>query len=76
MKASSGTLSGREAARPGNGLSIDVDRTGPQPLVVTSPTLFSYSGTEIHFIADSHGAIAHFLMRSVEGDDRYDRRKE
>jgi hypothetical protein len=62
-------------AMSGNGLSIDVDRTGPQQLEVMSPTHFSYSGTEIHFVADSQNAIAHFLMRSVEGDDRFDRTK-
>ena len=63
-------------AMAGDGLTIDVDRTGPQPLVMmSSPTHFHYSGTEIHFVGDSQGAITQFLMRSVESDDRYDRKK-
>ena len=60
----------------GDGLFIDVDRTGSQQLVAMSATHFSYSGTEIHFVADSRGAITQLLMRSVEGDDRYDRKQQ
>ena len=74
---------GAQAASPGrqvislsgDSLFLDIDRTGPQHLVPMSETNFSYSGTVIQFVANSQGAITHFLMQGVEGEDRADRKK-
>jgi hypothetical protein len=59
----------------GDSLFLDMDHTGPQQLVPMSLTHFSYSGTVLQFVADSQGAITHFLVQAVEGEDRADRKK-
>jgi hypothetical protein len=90
FKVPRGTLAGyagayeirkKERVRPavislsGDSLFLDIDRTGPQHLVPMSETNFSYSGTVIQFVANRQGAITHFLMHGVEGEDRADRKK-
>jgi hypothetical protein len=59
----------------GDSLFLDLDGTGPQHLVAMSQTNFSYSGTVIQFVPDAQGAVTHFLIRAVEGEDRADRKK-
>jgi hypothetical protein len=59
----------------GDSLFLDVDGTGPQLLVPMSQTNFSYSGNVVQFVADGQDAITHFLIKTVEGEDRADRKK-
>jgi hypothetical protein len=53
----------------GGSLFLDLNRVGPEHLVPLSETDFSLSGTVIRFVADDGGAISHFLIRTVEGED-------
>jgi hypothetical protein len=74
-------MQGNEKIRPavislsGDALFLNMDETGPQRLIPMSGTNFSYSGTVIQFVTDEQGAITHFLMHAVEGEDRADRKK-
>jgi hypothetical protein len=74
-------IQGNEKIRPvmislsGDALFLNIDDTGPQRLFPMSGTSFSYSGTVIQFVANGQGAITHFLMHAVEGEDRADRKR-
>jgi hypothetical protein len=59
----------------GDGLFLDLDRTGPAHLVPMSETDFSLSGTVVHFVADGEGAITQLVIQTVEGQDTAVRRK-
>jgi hypothetical protein len=59
----------------GDALFLDVNGTGPQHLVPLSDTSFSQSGNIILFVADAQGAITHFLIRTVESDERAVRKR-
>jgi hypothetical protein len=43
---------------------------GRYPLVATSPTTFTVAGTPLEFFKDSQGAVTHFIVRTVEGDQK------
>jgi polar amino acid transport system substrate-binding protein len=53
----------------GGALYLDIDRTGLQHLLPISQTTFSQSGNVLQFVADGSGAITHFLLKTVEGED-------
>jgi polar amino acid transport system substrate-binding protein len=50
-------------------LFVDLDRSGPQRLMAISSTSFSKSGDVYQFVADASGAVTHFLLKTVEGED-------
>jgi hypothetical protein len=51
------------------------DGAGKQRLDPMSETTFSLAGTLIEFVRDGQGPATHFLMKSVEGEDKGVRRK-
>ena len=53
----------------GDELFLDLNRAGPEHLVPLSETDFSLSGTVIQFVDGDGGAITHFVMRTVEGEE-------
>ncbi len=56
-------------------LFLEVDGTGSELLVALSETSFSRSGEVIQFVADSQGAITHFLRHAVEGEEKAIRKR-
>jgi hypothetical protein len=59
----------------GNTLLWNYDGAGKQRLDPMSETTFSLAGTLIEFVRDGQGSATHFLMKSVEGEDKGVRRK-
>jgi hypothetical protein len=70
-----GTIRPAVVSVSGEALFLDLDRTGPQQLVAISETNFSQSGNVIQFVADGEGLIAHFLIHTVEGEERAIRKR-
>jgi hypothetical protein len=70
-----GTIRPAVVSVSGDALFLDLDRAGPQQLVAISETNFSQSGNVIQFVADSDGVIAHFLIHTVEGEERAIRKR-
>jgi hypothetical protein len=50
-------------------------RGGGFPLVPESDTVFSASGAHVEFFRDAQGAVTHFVVRTVEGDQRATRKR-
>ena len=59
----------------GDALFLNLGGTGPQQLLAISETTFSQSGNVIQFVADSQGTVTHFLILTVEGEDRAVRKR-
>lgn len=71
----SGKLTPAELSVSGDALFLDLDHTGRQQIFPMSETSFSYSGTVIEFIQDGQGAVTHFLIHEVEGQDKAIRKR-
>jgi hypothetical protein len=48
---------------------------GGFPLVPESDTVFSASGARVEFFTDARGAVTHFVVRTVEGDQTGTRKR-
>jgi hypothetical protein len=59
----------------GNALFLNLDGTGLQQLLPISKTSFSQSGNLIQFVADGQGSVTHFLILTVEGEERAVRKR-
>lgn len=59
----------------GDTLFLNLDGTGPQELLAISETTFSQSGNVIQFVADGQGTVTHFLILTVEGEERAVRKR-
>jgi hypothetical protein len=59
----------------GDAVFLNLDGTGPQQLLAISETTFSQSGNVIQFVADGQGTVTHFLILTVEGEDRAVRKR-
>ena len=64
-----------EISVEGNNLIWDYNSTGKQRLDPVSETTFSLTGTMIEFVSDGNGPATHFLMKSVESEDKGVRKK-
>jgi hypothetical protein len=59
----------------GDQLIAQPPRGGGFPLVAESDTVFSASGARVEFFTDDKGAVTHFVVRTVEGDQTGTRKK-
>jgi hypothetical protein len=55
---------------PGDQLIAQPPGGGRYPLVPTSPTTFAVAGTPVEFFKDAKGVVTHFIVRTVEGDQK------
>jgi hypothetical protein len=55
---------------PGDQLIAQPPGGGRYPLVATSPTTFTVAGTPVEFFKGAQGAVTHFIVRTVEGDQK------
>jgi hypothetical protein len=59
---------------PGEQLIVQPPTGGKYPLVPSSETTFSVAGTPLEFVKDPQGTVTHFVVRTVEGDQKAVRR--
>jgi hypothetical protein len=43
---------------------------GKYPLVPTAEAVFTVVGTPVEFVKDTKGIVTHFIVRTVEGDQK------